>query len=288
VKPSVPLTNPDRLVYPRDRISKRDVADYYHAVSGPMVRALKDRPIQFAHWPDGIDEPSWFQQNIGGDAEPWMTLVTTVTRTSKRPVRHLIPDRPEALRWLAQHSALEIHAWSSRARSLEEPDWVVFDLDPPEGSAAAVTAGLAQVMHRFFDRLEMTTVVKTSGRRGLHLYVPIAKGHSHEQAVAFARQVGRAVTRLVPGVTMERSPEKRAGRLYLDCFQNGRGKTLIAPYSLRARDGAPVSTPLRWSEVTRRLDPSKLNLRTVPDRVARFGDLFAPALEGKAKLPKLG
>jgi bifunctional non-homologous end joining protein LigD len=139
VKPSVPLTNPDRLVYPRDRISKCDVADYYHAVSGPMVRALKDRPIQFAHWPDGIDEPSWFQQNIGGDAEPWMTLVTTVTRTSKRPVRHLIPDRPEALRWLAQHSALEIHAWSSRARSLEEPDWVVFDLDPPEGSAAAVT-----------------------------------------------------------------------------------------------------------------------------------------------------
>jgi bifunctional non-homologous end joining protein LigD len=117
--------------------------------------------------------------------------------------------------------------------------------------------------------------------------VPIAPGHTHEDARAFARHVGTAVAVALPEVTVERTPAKRRGRLYLDCLQNGPGKTIVAPYSPRARDGAPVSAPLAWSEVTRRLDPSRFTMRTMPRRLERAGDLFASALAGRGRLPSL-
>jgi bifunctional non-homologous end joining protein LigD len=130
-------------------------------------------------------------------------------------------------------------------------------------------------------------VPKTSGKRGIHVLVPLARGYSHEDAVEFACSVAAAVTQQVPGMTVERSLAKRRGRLYLDCMQNGYGKTIVAPYSLRAIDGAPVSAPLQWDEITKKLDPSKFNLRTMPKRLDKVGDLFEPALEAGAKLPKL-
>jgi bifunctional non-homologous end joining protein LigD len=281
----VPLTHPDRLLYPRDGITKRDVAAYYEAVAGPMLRALADRPVALEHWNDGIDQPSWFQQNIGKDAPPWMRLEETPTRTSRRRVRHLIADRPEALRWLAQHSVLAIHMWSSRTGRLESPDWVIFDLDPDARRGIAQAVAAALVLRNFFERLSLPTVPKTSGKRGLHLLVPLAPGHTHEQAVEFAVWVTTRVSELMTDVTVERSPAKRRGRLYLDAYQNGYGKTIVAPYSLRALDGAPVSAPLAWSEVTPALDPARFTLRTMPKRLATVGDLFERALGDGIRLP---
>jgi bifunctional non-homologous end joining protein LigD len=281
----VTLTHPDRLLYPRDGITKRDVADYYEAVAGPMLRALADRPLALEHWNDGIDAPSWFQQNIGKDAPPWMRLEETPTRTSRRRVRHLIADRPEALRWLAQHSVLAVHMWSSRSGSLESPDWVIFDLDPDARRGIAQAVAAALVLRNFFERLSLPSVPKTSGKRGLHLLVPLAAGHTHEQAVEFAVWVTTRVAELMTDVTVERSPAKRRGRLYLDAYQNGYGKTIVAPYSLRALDGAPVSAPLAWSEVTPKLDPARLTLRTMPKRLATVGDLFERALGDGVRLP---
>jgi bifunctional non-homologous end joining protein LigD len=287
-KVEVKLTSPDRRMYPADGIRKRDVAEYYLAVSQPMLAALADRPLALEHWPDGIDAPSWFQQNIGKEGRPWMEYAETPTRTSRRTVRHLVAHRPETLVWLAQMSVLTLHMWSSRRQSLESPDWVIFDFDPAEGRGIDQAIQPAQTLRRLLEELKLPTVVKTSGKRGLHVLVPLAPGHTHEAATDFACRVAAAVADALPDVTDERGKASRKGRLYLDCLQNGYGKTLVAPYSPRAAPGAPVSTPITWDEVTPKLDPSRFNLRTLPARLAKAGDLFAPALGAGARLPRLG
>jgi len=285
--PVVALTSPDRILYPRDGITKQDVADYYAAVSAAMLRTLEGRPLALEHWNQGIDKPSWFHQNIGREAEPWMTLVETPTRTSSGSVRHLVADSPEALQWLAQHSVLTAHMWSSRMESLETPDWLAFDLDPAKGHGIEQAVDTALVLRRLFEDLDIPSYPKTSGKRGIHLFVPLKPLYTHEEAVSFATHLGEVVAAKLPYATVERSLSKRKGRLYLDCLQNGYGKTLVAPYSLRAIDGAPVSAPLQWSEVNRKLDPAKFNLRTMPDRLAKLGDLFAGATGKGIKLPRV-
>lgn len=278
VAPEVRLTTPDRLLYPRDGITKADVARYYEELSVPIIRALADRPLALEHWNSGIDKGSWFHQNVEEDAEPWMTTIETPTRTSKRTITHLVADRPETLRWLAQRSVLTMHMWSSRGSDLEKPDWMVFDLDPAKGKGIEQAVEVALVLRRLFEDLEIPSIPKTSGKRGIHVFVPLERGPSHEQAAAFAIRLADAIASRLPNATTERAIAKRRGRLYLDALQNGYGKTVVAPYSLRALDGAPVSAPLRWSEVTRRLDPLKYNLRTMPGRLQKVGDLFETEL----------
>ncbi len=284
----VNLTNPDRLLYPRDKITKEDLANYYEAVAEPLLRALRDRPLTLEHWNQGIDKPSWFHQNIGREGPEWLTIVETPTRTTSRgKARHLVVDSREALRWLAQMSVLTIHMWHSRGANLDEPDWILFDLDPARGKGIEQAIDAALVMRRVLDKLGLPSVPKTSGKRGIHVFVPLAAGYSHEEANDFACTLAAAVTTKVPGMTVERSLSQRRGRLYLDCMQNAYGKTVVAPYSPRAMDGAPVSAPLKWSEITKKLDPLKFNMKTMPRRLDKVGDLFADVFKNRAKLPKL-
>ncbi|HEX7153937.1 MAG TPA: DNA ligase D [Thermoanaerobaculia bacterium] len=285
---TVKLTNPDRLLYPRDGYTKQDVAAYYEAVAEPMLRALADRPLSLEHWNQGIDKPSWFHQNLGNEAPDWLTVLETPTRSvSRKTVRHLVVDSVDSLRWLAQMSVLTVHMWASRGESLDQPDWLVFDLDPAKGKGIEQAIEAAIVMRGLLENLELPSVPKTSGKRGIHVFVPLKPGYSHEDAAEFACSIAAAVSSQLPDFTVERSLAKRRGRLYLDCMQNAYGKTMVAPYSLRGIDGAPVSAPLKWSEVTRKLDPLKYNLRTMPNRLAKVGDLFAPLLEQGATLPKV-
>jgi bifunctional non-homologous end joining protein LigD len=284
---TVKLTSPDKVLYPADGYTKRDLAEYYAAVSEPMLRALAERPLALQHWPDGLAKGSFFRQGLlPHDREPWMRIVDTPARTKASSVHHLVANRPEALQWLAQRSTLTVHMWSSRAGSLEQPDWVIFDLDPAEGRGVEQAVPVAQALHRLFEQLSLPSVVKTTGKRGLHVLVPLLPGHTHDDAVEFALKIGQAVTSVVKEATLERSLNKRKGRLYLDCLQNGYGKTIVAPYSPRAENGAPVSAPLKWSEVADALDPSAFTIKTMPKRVMKVGDLFAPALTGGVRLPR--
>jgi bifunctional non-homologous end joining protein LigD len=285
---AITLSNPDRVLYPRDGITKQDVADYYAAVSEPMIRALRDRPLALEHWNEGIDKPSWFHQDVGRGAQPWLTTIETPTRTTAhKSVNHLVVDKPETLRWLAQMSVLTIHMWASRGAALDEPDWLVFDLDPAKGKGIEQAIDAAIIVRGLLDNLRLPSLPKTSGKRGIHVFIPLAGGYTHEEANEFACSISAAVASKVPEFTMERALTKRRGRLYLDCMQNAYGKTVVAPYSLRAIDGAPVSAPLKWEEVTKKLDPKKFNLRTMPDRLAKVGDLFARIFEERVKLPEL-
>ncbi|HEX7419448.1 MAG TPA: DNA ligase D [Thermoanaerobaculia bacterium] len=286
-KTRVALSNPDRVLYPKDKITKQDLADYYDAVAEPMLRALKDRPLSLEHWNQGIQKPSWYQQGVK-DGPDWLTLVETPTRTTAhKSVSHLVVDSRDALRWLAQMSVLTIHMWHSRAQSLEEPDWIVFDLDPAKGKGIEQAIEAALIMRKVLESISLPSVPKTSGKRGIHVFVPLAAGYSNEAAHDFACSVAAAVTAKVPDMTVERSLSQRRGRLYLDCEQNAYGKTIVAPYSPRGIDGAPVSAPLKWSEITKKLDPLKFNVRTMPKRLDKVGDLWEDIFKKKAKLPKL-
>jgi bifunctional non-homologous end joining protein LigD len=285
--PKVRLTHPEKVFYPRDGITKAEVAVYYEEVSSPLLRALAGRPLSLEHYRNGIDQPPLFQQNIGKLKTPWMHVVETPLRTRKGDVSHLVADGPDVLRWFAQHGALTVHAWASREGSLESPDWMVFDLDPADGKTIDQTIPIALALRRALEDIGLGSVPKTSGKRGLHLYIPLSPGHSFEEVQDFAVQFGQGVATLLPEVTLERSLAKRKGRLYLDCLQNAYGKTMVAPYSLRAIDGAPVSAPLRWTEVKKGLDPARFNLKTMKSRLDKVGDLFEAALAGTYRLPKL-
>jgi len=284
----VELTSGDRVLFPEPGYTKADVFEYYRTVAPVMVPAMRGRPISFQQFPKGIREAGFFRQMAKG-APQWATLAPF--RHQKREVKHLVVDRPETLLWLANQSALTLHVWSSRVEHLPEPDWVVFDLDPAkDGDAKKAWEGLVTVataLRGMLEELKLASVPKTSGKRGLHVLVPLARGHTHQDAMDFAVAVVAVLEKGFPELaTTERSVKERGGRLYLDPFQNGEGRTLVAPYSIRPTEVASVSTPLRWSEVTPSLDPAAFTIKTLPARLESAGDLFAPALAGHQRLPR--
>ncbi len=279
----VKLTSADRVVFPKSGITKGEVFRYYEQLAPQLVTALSGRPLSLQQWPKGIADKGFFRQQVHRPPE-WAT--TVLIQHQPREVRHLIADRPETLLWLANQNAYTLHMWSSRVPHLSEPDWVVFDLDPGDGTWEELIR-LATTLRGLLEELNLTSVPKTSGKRGLHILVPVARGHTYQDTLDFASAVSTTLARGLPELaTVERSVAKRNGRLYLDALQNGEGKTLVAPYTVRALEGAPVSAPLRWSEVTNALDPAAFNIKTMPKRLDEVGDLFAPALDGKQRLPR--
>ena len=257
------LSNPLKVLFPRDAITKTDILAYYLAVAPVLLPHLAARPLTLQRWPNGIDGEAWYQQNAPAPLPDFVRFVLIDKK------QRLIADNVETLAWLANLAALTLHVWSSRVPRLDRPDYAILDLDPGDGTWKDVI-DVARAIRTLLDALSLESAVKTSGKRGIHIVVPLAPGPTHEEATAFAQRIAEAVAKVLPDVaTVERVKEKRKGRLYIDYLQNGEGKTIVAPYTIRALDGAPVSTPLAWSEVTEQLDPRAFTIRTVPERIAR-------------------
>jgi len=282
----IELTHPDRVVFPAAGYTKADVFEYMGRVAPLLVDALEGRPLSLQQWPQGILAPGFFRQDV--DVAPaWVTRVAIEHEDGERVAHHPIVDKPETVLWLANQSAFSLHMWSSRLPRLDRPTWIVFDLDPGGGTWAHLI-DLAHTLRGFLEELGLESFPKTSGKRGMHLIVPIRPGPSHEEATRFAVEITMALAHVKPEVaTVERMKAKRGGRLYLDALQNGYGKTIIAPYSLRDTPQATVSAPLDWSEVTVALDPTAFTLETMPARVDEVGDLFAGVRACNQALPKL-
>ena len=281
----VELTHPERVVYPAVGHTKADVVGYYATVAPFMLPALKDQPLTLQRWPSGLSGHGFYQQNVP-DAPEWMRQQPV--RHHGRIVQHAIVSELRDLLWMANRSALTMHMWSSRTDALEQPDWVVFDLDPG-GAEFADVLPLASSLREILEAAGLESHPKTSGKRGLHVLVPIERGPTHPEVVAWARAVMHVLGRMHPDLaTTERRRKERNGRLYLDALQNGRGKTIVAPYSLRDTPEATFSAPLAWREVNRRLDPTRFTLATARKRLDKVGDLFAPVLRVKQVLPFLG
>jgi DNA ligase D-like protein (predicted polymerase) len=282
LSPPPKVTNQDKLMYPRDGLSKKDVVAYYDDIAPIMLEYMKDRPIVGQRWPDGIDDFTWYQHRMPPKAPDYLRAVWIEGN------RRIVVENRDALCWLANQAVLTFHAWASRCSSLAHPDWVVIDLDPGEKTTWPQVIEVAIGLRKLLELLELPSIPKTSGQKGIHVLIPIGPGHNVIQAHELARRAAKMLCKVLPNlVTMESSIADRHGRLFLDTLQNFMGKTLVVPYSLRAADGAPVSTPLLWSEVTPKLDPRQHTMKSLRKRIDTMGDICKTLLSGTAKLPEV-
>jgi bifunctional non-homologous end joining protein LigD len=274
--PAVEVTNPGKVFYPGSGVTKGDVFAYYRSVAGTIVPWLEGRPLTLVRFPNGIAGPSFFQKDQPDWLPSWIPTVAVRSPDSPRKVvRYLLCNDEPSLLYVANLGTIDLHPWASTVRDLEKPDYVVWDLDPPEGGfpkAAAVAPRVREVL----DRAGLEGFLKTSGGKGLHVYVPLRPENDHDRVRDFAEVVARLVVESLPRTTtLERSKKARGGKLYVDYLQNGRGKTVVAPYSLRSKEPATVSTPIGWAELEAGVDPRDLNIRSVPARVADAPDPWA-------------
>lgn len=273
------VSNAKKVLYPRDGFTKTDISQYYAEIAPTLLAYLADRPIVAQRWPDGIDDFTWYQHRVPPRAPDYVRAVFIEGNR-----RIVLPNR-DALLWMVNLAALTLHGWASRISSLDQPDWVVLDLDPGEKTKWSDTIEVALAVRKLLELLELESVVKTSGQKGLHVLIPIAPGQSPLLAHELAQHLALTIARMLPNLaSVELDKERRGGRLFLDHLQNYVGKSLVLPYSLRAIDGAPVSTPLAWSEVEPKLDPSRFNLKTLSKRLETKGDLALPLLSGTARI----
>ncbi len=277
--PSVTLSNLDKLYFPEDGLTKGDLVAYYRAISPWMLPYLKDRPLTLTRFPDGIHGKSFFQKDAPAWRPEWIRTVRIWSEETARELEQYVVDDLPSLLHVANLGTIPIHVGAGRAPDLGRPDWCSVDLDP-KGAPFAHVVRLARALHELCEHIGLPSFVKTTGQDGLHVLVPLGGQCTHEQARQLAALLGQAVAGDLPDIaTLVRSIPGRRGRVYLDTLQNGSGKTLAAPFCVRPRPGAPVSAPLRWSEVTDRLDPGSFTIRTVPRRMARLRqDPLAPVL----------
>jgi bifunctional non-homologous end joining protein LigD len=277
----VKLSNAERVLFPEDSITKGDLFEYYAAVAPVLVPHLRDRPFTMKRFRGGITDEGFFQKQAPKGMPSWIR--TRQFRTYPREGDSRLVDFPlvnskEALLWMVQMHCIDMNAWYSRVDKPHRPDFVLFDLDPPDdGFADAVR--VARLIRAALGDLGLEGYAKTSGAGGLHVVVPITRRSTFEQTYRFAELLARNLEHEHDGLlTTEWLKRKRRGVL-VDHRQNAWGKTIASAYSVRPKPGGPVSTPLRWDELTEDLDYRELTMETALDRVQRHGDLFAPVLK---------
>jgi bifunctional non-homologous end joining protein LigD len=281
----VEVTNGDKVWFPADGITKADVVGYYRAIAPFMLPYLKDRPLVLTRYPDGIEGKSFFQKDAPEWRPEWIRTVRIRAEDAGRDLDHFLVDDADGLAWIVNLGTIPLHVWASRAGALERPDWCVVDLDPKEAPFEHVVR-IARALHVLLGELGLPSYPKTTGQKGLHVLVPLGGQLTHAQSRTLGELLARAIEAELPEIaTTARALAARGGRVYLDFMQNGHGKTIAAPYAVRPRPGAPVSTPLRWSEVTARLDPARFTIGNVPGRARRLpADPLLPVLSEKPDL----
>jgi bifunctional non-homologous end joining protein LigD len=289
----VRVTHPDRVLFPGDGVTKGDLAEYYAAIGDAIVPHLRERPFTLKRYPYGIRGQPYFAKQAPKGKPSW--IPTRQFRTwpregGSRLVDFTLVNESAAAVWMVQMNCIDMNAWYSRVDKPDRPDFVLFDLDPPDsrdGFAEAIR--VAHLIRGALEKLELRSYVKTSGADGIHVLLPITRRATFPQTYEFAELLSRQLEAGHPGlVTTEWLKKKRRGVL-VDHRQNGHGKTIASVYSVRPKPGAPVSTPLRWEELTERVRPRDFGRREALDRVAKHGDLFEPVLKGgQALAPALG
>ena len=261
------ISNPGKVLFPDDGISKADLADYYQRMADAMLPWLRDRPAAMIRYPDGLRGERIMQKNVPRHFPDWI-------RTAEVPkqggtVRQVVCDRPGTLVYLAGQACIEVHAFLSRVGRLRQPDQLIFDLDPPEDAPFGHVVAVATELRSMLEgELGLAPFVKTTGGKGLHVHVPLSAADDFDASRDFALQVARTLAGRHPDLaTTEQRRASRGGRIYLDVMRNAYAQLAVAPYSVRARPGAPVATPLSWTELDdRALRPGQFTIATVPSR----------------------
>jgi bifunctional non-homologous end joining protein LigD len=282
----VKLSHADRVLFPEDGITKGDLFSYYEAIAPVLVPHLRDRPFTMKRWREGLPGGSFFQKQAPKGMPSWIPtrqFQTWPREGGSRLVDFPLVNSADALLWMVQMHCIDMNAWYSRVDKPDRPDFVLFDLDPPDdGFALAIR--VAHLIRKALEELELESFVKTSGADGIHVLVPIARRHGFDETYEFSELLARRLEAEHPGeVTTEWRKAKRSGVL-VDHRQNGWGKTIASVYSVRPKPGAPVSTPLHWNELTDDVRPRDFTMAVALDRVGQQGDLFEPVLHGRQGL----
>jgi bifunctional non-homologous end joining protein LigD len=283
------LSNLDKPFWPEEGITKGDLLAYYRDLAPVLVPHIRDRPFTMKRYPDGWQGKFFFQKDAPAGMPDWIPRVELEVSTREKPrqrrkIQAPLVNDELALLWMVNMGCIDLNTWYSRVDKLDRPDFVLFDLDPSPDVPFSETVQVALLVKETLDTLGLESFPKTSGADGIHVLVPITRRHTYEDTRQFAEIVAGALASTHRGlVTTEWTKSKRKGVL-IDANQNGEGKTIASVYSVRPKEGAPVSTPLRWEEVDESLDPGAFTMEVVRDRVAKHGDLYEGVLKTKQSL----
>jgi bifunctional non-homologous end joining protein LigD len=269
---TVQLTNLDKVFWPADGVTKGGLIDYYRALAPYLLPYLADRPLVLTRYPDGIDGKSFYQKDAPEWAPEWVRTHSIWSEDTQREIHYFVCDDLDTLVYVVNSGTIPLHVWSSCIADLARPDWCIIDLDP-KGAPFTDVVELAVALRRLCDDIGLETAVKTSGSTGLHVLVPLGRQMTYEQCRSLAGLLVKVIETERPDIsTTARVIDARGGKVYLDWLQNRHGQLLVAPYSVRPLPGAPVSMPVRWSEVTRKLDHQRFTVKTALRRMERLGE----------------
>jgi len=268
------LTHPEKVLFADDGITKADLVAYYRDVAGPMLEHVRGRPLMLQRCPDGLAGGCFYQKEASRHFPDWIR--TLEVAKAGGTVRHVVCDDEATLAYLAGQASVAFHPWLARADRLDRPDRVMFDFDPSRDDFPAVRAG-AEAAGHLLAEIGLTPFVATTGSRGLHVVAPLTRRSSFEEVRTFSRRAADLLSASDPErLTTEARKERRLGRVLIDVMRNAYGQTAVAPYSVRTIPGAPVATPLEWSELgSARLGPQRFGLRNVRERLDARGDPWA-------------
>jgi bifunctional non-homologous end joining protein LigD len=274
------LTNLKKIFWPDEGYTKGDLTDYYRAVSPWLLAYLRNRPLVMTRYPDGIGGKSFFQKDAPGFRPDWIRTERMWSEDTQREIDYFVCDDEASLLYVVNLGTIPLHLWASRVPTLERPDWCVLDLDP-KGAPFDHVVEVAREARKLCDRIGLPVLVKSTGSSGLHLMIPLGRQCTHEQSRSLGELLARCLVERLPTIaTIVRQVTQREGKVYVDYLQNGSGKLIVAPFSVRPLPGAPVSVPLAWREVNRKLDIRRHTIKTVPDRMRKLKtDPLAEVLE---------
>lgn len=275
----VPITNLEKVFFPESGYRKYELLDYYLGISEYILPYLSGRPQNLHRHPDGIRKDGFYQKDIE-NAPAWVRTEKLFSKSSKRDINYLLCEDEATLMYLVNLGCIEINPWNSMVSKLDHPDWSVIDLDPGPANSFEEVIEVAQATKTVLDTAKINGFCKTSGSRGLHIYIPLGGKYTYEESVNFTKLICYYVKEMLPELTsMERQKKARKDKIYLDYLQNRRGHSVAAPYCVRPKPGAPVSAPLRWDEVKSGLKIEDHTITTMNDRLSGVGDLFSGVLE---------
>ncbi len=278
-KVTLHLTNQSKIYWPAEGITKGDLVKYYKDIAPVMLPYIRNRPQSMNRFPNGIYGPSFYHKDVDlKTMPPWLKTKPIYSESNKDDVNYLVCNDEATLMYMANLGCIEINPWNSRVGKLKYPDWMVLDLDPGKIDFEEVVR-VAKTAKEIFDQLEIDAYIKTSGATGLHIYVPLDAMYDYDTVRTFGHLIASLIHEKLPATTsMVRSPAKRVRKIYLDYLQNSMGQTIAAPYSVRPRPGATVSTPLNWSELTKKLNPVNFTMKNIFKRLDKIGDLWEPVI----------
>jgi bifunctional non-homologous end joining protein LigD len=282
------LSNLNKLYWKKEKFSKGNMINYYLNAAPFILPYMKDRPQSLNRHPNGIDGPNFFQKDQRGKLPDWMQTHEDFSESTNETIEYLVCSNEATLIYMANLGCIEMHPWHSRSKSWQYPDWCLIDLDPDKPNSFEQVMNVAKVVKQVLDSIGADAYVKTSGSTGIHIYIPLGAKYAYDQSKQLAELIVTLVNHELPDLTsVERSPSKRKGKIYLDFLQNRETQTAAAPYSLRPKPGVPVSTPLDWSELKKGLTPTTYNAKNIFDRLKVEGDLFKAVLGKGINLEKV-